>query len=64
MTDMLDRAVAALPGRYAGPGGAVAVVRNGEVLVRHAWGWADAARRLAFTPATPFLVCSITKQFT
>jgi D-aminopeptidase len=64
MTDMLDRAVAALPGRYVGPGGAVAVVRNGEVLVRHAWGWADAARRLAFTPATPFLVCSITKQFT
>ena len=60
----LDDVVNALPDRYAGPGGAVAVLRRGEVLARHAWGWADADARLAFTPATPFLVCSITKQFT
>jgi D-aminopeptidase len=60
----LDDAVRRLPSAHAGPGGAVAVLRRGEVLVRHAWGHADAERRIAFTPRTLFRVCSITKQFT
>ena len=49
----LDRAIAALPRSYPGPGGAVAVLREGEVLVRHAWGYANAERRIPFTPRTP-----------
>ena len=60
----LDRALDALPRAYPGSGGAVAVLRGGEVLARHAWGWADAERRVAFTPRTLFRMCSITKQFT
>lgn len=60
----LDSALASLPQQHPGPGGAVAVLRHGEVLARHSWGWADTARRIAFTPETMFLVCSITKQFT
>jgi len=60
----LDRAIEALPRSYAGPGGAVAVLQKGEVLVRHAWGWANAERRIPFTPRTLFRMCSITKQFT
>ncbi|GIX10173.1 D-aminopeptidase [Elioraea sp.] len=60
----LDRAVEVLPRAYPGPGGAVAVLRAGEVLVRHAWGWANAERRIPFTPRTLFRICSITKQFT
>jgi D-aminopeptidase len=60
----LDRVVDRLPRTYPGPGGAVAVLRNGEILARHAWGWANAERRIAFTPATLFRMCSITKQFT
>ncbi len=60
----LDRALTALPRAYPGPGGALAVLRNGETLVRHAWGWANAERRIAFTPRTLFRMCSITKQFT
>src|SRR3954451_18322068 len=60
----LDRPGQALPRSYPGPGGAVAVLRNGEVLLRHAWGWANAERRIPFTPATLFRMCSITKQFT
>ena len=60
----LDRAVATVPRAYPGPGGAVAVLRAGETLVRHAWGWASAERRIAFTPRTLFRMCSITKQFT
>jgi len=60
----LDHTLTALPRAYPGPGGAVAVLRNGETLVRHTWGWANAERRIAFTPRTLFRMCSITKQFT
>ncbi|GAB0112999.1 D-aminopeptidase [Acidisoma sp. C75] len=60
----LDRLIADLPRRYPGPGGAIAVLREGTVLARHAWGFADTARRIPFTPATMSLICSISKQFT
>ena len=60
----LDRAAAQLPLAYPGPGGACAVLRDGEILLRHAWGWANAEQRIAFTPGTLFRMCSITKQFT
>ena len=60
----LDLALSALQRRFPGPGAAAAVLREGEVLARHAWGWADAERRIAFTPATLFRMCSVTKQFT
>jgi D-aminopeptidase len=42
----------------------VAIIKNSEVLVRHAWGWANAERRSPFTPRTLFQMCSVTKQFT
>ena len=64
LSTRLDRVLTALPRRYAGPGGAVAVLRRGEVLVRHAWGWANAERRIPFTPGTLVRMCSVTKQFT
>jgi D-aminopeptidase len=60
----LDRVLERLPRAFPGPGGAVAVLRAGEVLVRHAWGWANAERRIPFTPRSLFRMCSITKQFT
>jgi D-aminopeptidase len=53
----LDRLIEALPRAYPGPGGAIAVLREGEVVVRHAWGWANAERRIAFTPGTLFRIC-------
>jgi D-aminopeptidase len=63
-SDRLDRVIEGLPRAYQGPGGAVAVLREGEVLARHAWGWANAELRIACTPRTLFRQCSITKQFT
>jgi D-aminopeptidase len=60
----LDQALSRLASTYPGAGGAVAVVKQGEVLARHAWGYADLERRLAFTPQTLFRICSISKQFT
>ena len=67
MTDTIDalhRVLARIPNEFPGPGGAVAVLRRGEVIARQTWGWADVEKRIPFTPATLFRVCSITKQFT
>jgi len=59
----LDAVLHRIPRAYPGPGGAIAVLRRGEVLARHAWGYANAERRIRFTPRTLFRACSITKQF-
>jgi D-aminopeptidase len=64
MSSRLDRALDALPLSYPGPGGAAAVLRDGEVVARGAWGWANAEARIAFTPKSLFRICSITKEFT
>jgi len=60
----LDRVIQSIPRLHAGPGGALAVLKDGQALVRHAWGFANAEQRIAFTPRTLFRMCSITKQFT
>ena len=64
MSSRLERALDALPHRYPGPGGAVAVLRDGDVSDWRVWGWANAERRIPFTRKTLFRFCSITKQFT
>lgn len=63
-TNALDEAIQTLPVRFPGPGGAVAVVKDGVAIIRHGWGYADLARRIPFTPRTLAPICSITKQFT
>jgi D-aminopeptidase len=60
----LEACISAMPAAFPGPGGAAAVLRQGEILVRHAWGFANAERRIPFSPQTLFRMCSITKQFT
>lgn len=64
LTARLDRIAATIPRSHPGPGGAIAALRNGEVVLRHTWGWANAERRIPFTPRSLFRMCSITKQFT
>ncbi len=46
-----------------GPGGAAAVLRDGEVLECRVWGYASLERRIPFTARTLVPACSITKQF-
>ena len=60
----LDHAIDALPHLYPGPGGAVAVVKDGVPIIRHGWGFANLESRQPFTVATLTPICSITKQFT
>src|SRR5579871_6820728 len=64
VTNRLERVARTLPLDYPGPGGAVAALRDGEVVLRHTWGWSNAERRIPFTPGSLFRMCSITKQFT
>lgn len=48
-------------GRFAG---VVLVAREGRPLFRKAYGLADRERSIAHTPDTPFMVMSVSKQFT
>ncbi len=60
----LDAAVASLPERFKGPGGAVGVMKDSEIIVREAWGYADPDIGLAMTPSRLMPICSISKQMT
>jgi D-aminopeptidase len=60
----VEKLAAILPKAFPGPGGAVAVLKDGEVLLRHTWGYANSELRIAFTPKSLFRICSISKQFT
>ena len=62
--ETLGRAVDDLPYQFRGPGGAIGVVKNGEIIVRHAFGYADLQAHVPFAPTTRAPICSLTKQFT
>ncbi len=46
------------------PGASVVVIRDGQVVVRRAYGMADLERRSAATPETDYRLASVSKQFT
>ena len=60
------RAVDSLFSPYSGsvPGASVAVIRDGQVIIRRAYGMADLERRSAATPETNYRLASVSKQFT
>jgi CubicO group peptidase (beta-lactamase class C family) len=61
------RAVDSLFAAYTGssvPGASVVVIRDGQVIVRRAYGSADLARHVAATPETDYRLASVSKQFT
>jgi CubicO group peptidase (beta-lactamase class C family) len=51
---------------YAGevPGASILVLRDGEAVVRRAYGYADLEHRVAASGATNYRLASLTKQFT
>jgi CubicO group peptidase (beta-lactamase class C family) len=48
---------------YRGPGGAIAVIKDGKLLSQRVWGYADIDQRILLTPEIQMPICSITKQF-
>lgn len=65
-TPVPEAAVDSLMAVYGadGPGGVVAVVRSGEVVFAKGYGLADVEHGVPNTPATPYHLASISKQFT
>jgi CubicO group peptidase (beta-lactamase class C family) len=60
----LDRLAADAMADWRMPGAALAVVQDGKVALAKAYGQRDVEANLPVTPATQFLICSITKSFT
>ena len=50
--------------RSDGPGAAVAVIRDGKIVYKNAFGMADLERRVALTSRSVFEIGSVSKQFT
>ncbi|KAJ5159797.1 D-aminopeptidase [Penicillium canariense] len=59
----VHRVLDTIPLRYRGPGGAAAVIKDGEVVGQRVWGYADQSQRIPVEASTQFPICSITKQF-
>jgi len=51
-----------VPSIYRGPGGAIAVLRNGELVAEKTWGYANMDERIPVKPETLMPICSISKQ--
>lgn len=54
--------LADVPSRFRGPGGAVAVLKDGKLVGQQLWGYADLHRRIPMAADTVLPICSITKQ--
>ena len=54
--------LADVPSRFRGPGGAVAVLKDGELVGQQCWGYADLRGRISMAADTLLPICSITKQ--
>ncbi|KPI36120.1 D-aminopeptidase [Cyphellophora attinorum] len=51
-----------LASRWQAPGCAAAIVKDGQLLAKHAWGYANLETRAPLTTETIFPICSISKQ--
>lgn len=61
--DNVKRILQTIPSRYRGPGGAVAVLKDGELVHEQIWGYADMEKRIPMSSQVLLPICSITKQF-
>jgi CubicO group peptidase (beta-lactamase class C family) len=61
-TDSVNDILNSLPHLRRGTGGVAAVVKDGKVLGKKAWGYADLDLRIPMTTKTVFPICSISKQ--
>lgn len=60
----IDKILADLPAKFRGPGAAIAVVKDGELLGEKVWGFADLLQGIPMSTDTVLPICSISKQMT
>jgi N-acyl-D-amino-acid deacylase len=63
-TEELDKAVIAVLKRHGVPGGALALAKDGKLLVARGYGWANLTTEEPVQPDTLFGVASLSKSFT
>lgn len=61
-SESISQLLLEVPSLHRGPGGAVAVLRDGELVGQQVWGYADLEQRVPMTADTIMPICSITKQ--
>jgi N-acyl-D-amino-acid deacylase len=62
--ELFDRAMLAIMDRHGVPGAALALARNGKLVLAKGYGWANAATGEPVEPSTLFGLASVTKPFT
>ncbi|KEF61528.1 uncharacterized protein A1O9_03095 [Exophiala aquamarina CBS 119918] len=60
--DIVAQVLETAPTTYRGPGGSIAVVRDGELVGQQVWGYSNLDTQALLSPDTILPICSITKQ--
>lgn len=63
-TEALDKAVVTILNRHGIPGAALAIARDGKLIIARGYGWANLASREIVRPDTMFGVASLSKTLT
>lgn len=58
----IQQIIEQIPLLYPGPGGAVAVLKDGKLIGEYVWGYADLDQRIQMSSTTQMPICSCTKQ--
>ena len=64
IAEPIEQILSDLPAKCRGPGGAIAVVKDGELLGEKVWGFADLQHGIPMGNDTVIPICSISKQMT
>lgn len=59
---MTEEVLDSIAAEFQGPGGAIAVIRNGELVATRTWGFSDTANLKQITTKTLMPICSMSKQ--
>jgi N-acyl-D-amino-acid deacylase len=62
--EAVDTAVIKIMDRHGIPGAALAIAKNGKLVLAKGYGWSDVAMGTAVGPNTPFGLASVSKVFT
>nr|KAK5437010.1 hypothetical protein LTR18_009375 [Exophiala xenobiotica] len=60
--DTVAQVLETVPSTWRGPGGSVAVLKDGELVGQQVWGYSDLDTRTPLSADTLLPICSITKQ--